>query len=348
MAIKRLKPIQDTFIVQTGTGASFGTDEILELGHCLRFDATGSSRIILEFMTNEVEALLGDHSLSRATLNLKFAHAENLPPVWGVDITEIDTEWTEGLGHVYDIPGSTNGASWYRPKGTEIEEYWEGGLKLDDEQNLIWKHEYFTGYEASKDIQLDVTEWVYNWILRESRALGFLIKLSNEKLAQDWLTRICYYSSETHTVYGPYLELSFDDSVIEGEPAVADPTNLYVEAKNLKGSYYIGERARIDLLSRPEYPRRTFTTSSIYRDAGELIPNARWGLRDEYTGEMFVPFNEFGTRCSYDSRGNYFILDTDLLEPERYYRLLIEVETENSRRIYDPKQTFRVTKHGEL
>ena len=52
MAVKRIKPIQDTFIVRTESGASFGGDEILELGTCYRPDASGCSRILLEFMTS--------------------------------------------------------------------------------------------------------------------------------------------------------------------------------------------------------------------------------------------------------------------------------------------------------
>ena len=112
MAVKRIKPIQDTFIVRTESGASFGGDEILELGTCYRPDASGCSRILLEFMTNEVEELLGNHSLIRATLNLKYAHSENLPPVYGVDVTEIEQEWTEGTGHVNDLPGDRSGANW--------------------------------------------------------------------------------------------------------------------------------------------------------------------------------------------------------------------------------------------
>ena len=362
MAIKRLKAIQDTFIVKNTSESSFGADEVLELGHCLREDAEGCSRILLEFMVNEVEALIGRNSLMRATLNLKYAHAENLPPVWGVDITELESEWAEGVGHVYDKPGNPNGASWYRPKGIEKEEYWDGGLLLDEASDIqedeiefpIWKHEYFTGYQADKDLCIDVTEWVYNWLTNpEAKGLGFLIKLTNEELADEMQTRICFYSSKTHTVYYPYLELVIDDhgddrEVPEGTP-VADPTNLYIGVKNLKESYYIGDKVRLDLTVRPEYPRRVYSTSSLYRDTDNLLPRrTRWGIRDEYTGEMVVGFGTDGTRCGYDERGNYITLDTDLLEPERYYRLLFEVDNGVSRKVYDSRGIFRVTRYGEI
>lgn len=354
MAIKRLKPIQDTFIVENDSQASFGADEILELGRCLRVGATGSSRILMEFMVNEVEALLGENSLIRATLNLKYATAENLPPVWGVDIAEISTEWAEGTGHVYDLPGNTSGASWFRPKGTDVEEYWCGGLQLDQEEELIWRHEYFTGYQANRDVCIDITEWVYNWLANPGdKGLGFLIKLTNEELAEKMGTRICFYSNETHTIFAPYIELIFDDfgddqTIPEGTP-VADPNNLVIGVKNLKESYYIGDKVRLDLLVRPEYPVRQFSTASLYRDTGAVLPEQTlWGIRDEYTGEMLVNFNEYGTRCGYDEKGNFMVLDTDLLEPERYYRLLFEFDNGEVRKIYDSKNIFRVTRYGEI
>lgn len=349
MAIKRLKPIQDTFIVENESNASFGSDEILELGRCRRFDATGCSRILMEFMGNEVEALLGGNNLVRATLNLKYACAENLTPVWGIDVTEIYNEWAEGQGHVYDIPGSTNGASWYRPKGMQIEEYWEGGLNPAIDEN-IWKHEYFTGYQANRDLCIDVTEWVYTWIYSGGDGLGFLLKLSNEELAEDFNTRICFYGANTHTIFSPYLELTYDDSCVDIEKDMEVPNldRIALDVSNLKESYYPGEKVRINITARPEFPIRRFSTKSLYADRKVYVPNILWGLRDEYTGEMIVHFDPFGTKCSFDFNGNYFVLDTDLLEPERYYRLLFSVENGNRRKVYDSKNIFRITKHGEI
>lgn len=353
MSIVRIRPVQDTFIVYNESNASFGADEILELGKSSRFDADGCARILVEFLVNEVEKVVEETGgvLSRATLNLKYAYAENLPPIWGIDCTEINSEWAEGVGHVNDLPGNTSGASWYHPKGICKEDLWIGGL-TGPEDDYVWKHNVFTGYQADRDICLDVTEWVYQWIEEEKRGLGFLLKIGNEELAEKQRTRICFYSSETHTIYYPYLELLIADEVRPDPETVtyADPDNLVINTKNLKESYYIGDRARIDLLVRPEYPVRRFSTSSLYRDSQDVLPEQTlWGIRDEYTGEMSVPFQPIGTQCSYDERGNYMILDTNLLEPERYYRLLFEVDNgEGKRRVYDSKNIFRVTRHGEL
>lgn len=372
MAVKRIKPIQDTFIVYTESGASFGGDEILELGTCYRPDAFGCSRILMEFMTNEVEELLGDHSLVRATLNLKYAYSENLPSVYGIDITEIEQSWTEGEGHINDIPGNRSGATWEESKpGTKWEV--EGGedtpghdphtviscsccdcgmqTEVDDDliDNSMVKHEYFTSYQKNKDLCIDVTEWVYNWILGQGQGLGFLIKMSNEQIMEDRKARLCFYSSETHTVNYPYLEITYDDSTrSEDAEEYEDVSTLVVQPRNLKDHYYTGEKVRVDLTVRPEFPTRTFTTSSIYRDQGKALPDGcLWGIRDEYTGEMWVPFTDLATKLSYDGT-NFFILDTDLLEPERYYRLLFELETENQRKVVGTQNIFRVTRYGEI
>lgn len=371
MAVKRIKPIQDTFIVRTESSASFGGDEILELGTCYRPDASGCSRILLEFMTNEVEALLGDHSLVRATLNLKYAYGENLPSVYGLEITEIEQPWTEGEGHVNDIPANQSGANWVdaRPghkwdveggediPGHDPHTHFScscgcGEMDIDDDliNNAMVKHEYFTSYQKNRDLCLDVTEWVYNWINGAGEGLGFLIKMTNEQIMEDRKARLCFYSSETHTINYPYLEIVYDDSVRpENVESYESVQGLVVEPRNLKEHYYTGENVRIDLTVRPEFPVRTFTTSSIYRDQGKALPDGcLWGIRDEYTGEMWVPFSDFGTKISYDSN-NYFILDTNLLEPERYYRLLFELEPEEGqRRVVDTSKTFRVTRYGEI
>lgn len=371
MAVKRIKPIQDTFIVKNLSGASFGADEILELGTCYRPGAEGCSRILMEFMTNEVEAMLGDHSLVRATLHIKYAYSENLPSVYGVEITEIEQPWTEGEGHVNDLPANTSGANWIdaRPnhpwsvEGGEDEPGHDphthiscscgcGEMDIDDDliDNSMVKVEYFTGYQKNRDLCLDVTEWVYNWILGQGEGLGFLIKMTNEQIMEDRKARLCFYSSETHTINYPYLEIVYDDSKRpDCVESYDDVSKLVVSPRNLKEHYYTGEKVRIDLTVRPEFPVRTFTTSSIYRDQGMALPEGcLWGLRDEYTGEMWVPFTDFGTTISYD-KNNYFVLDTDLLEPERYYRLLFELEKdEDRRRVYDTGRVFRVTRYGEI
>lgn len=355
MAIRRLKPIQDTFIVKSATldQASFGGDEILELGVCPNRPTEGCSRILLEFMTNEAEELLGENSLIKATLNLKYAYAENLPSVYGIDVTEIRQEWTEGDGHVNDLPGCTKGASWFKPKGASQPDMWEGGLEQGEEYEF--KHDYFTSYQESRDISIDVTEWVYQWFLCpcHHRGLGFLLKCSNEELMEERNARLCFYSSETHTTYAPYLELVFDDSVrdIQENTEEADVNNLYISTRNLKEHYYFGDKARIDLLVRPLYPKRVFTTASLYRNDSNLVlpSESFWAIRDEYTGEIHVPFNDWGTKISYDEKGNYMLLDTTLLKPERYYRLLFEVNGEDgSRKVFDSKNIFRITKYGEI
>lgn len=371
MAVRRIKPIQDTFIVNTETGASFGGDEILELGTCYRPDAFGCSRILMEFMTNEVIELLGDHSLVKAVLHIKYAYSENLPSVYGIDITEIEQEWTEGEGHVNDIPANTSGATWIDARPGHAWEI-EGGEDAPKEpsssvficpctsqsfeipevlDDATVKHEYFTSYQKNKDLNIDVTEWVYDWVTGGDQGLGFLIKMSNEQIMEDRKARLCFYSSETHTVNYPYLEIVYDDSVRPEEVDSykgKDLSSLVIKTRNLKEHYYPGEKARIDLLVRPEFPIRFFTTSSIYRDAGKALPeDTLWGIRDEYTGEMWVPFTDFGTKISYDTN-NYLILDTDLLEPERYYRLLFELEDDGQRRVIDNQNLFRITRYGEI
>ena len=66
---------------------------------------------------------------------------------------------------------------------------------------------------------------------------------------------------------------------------------------------------------------------------------------DAHSRDIVVPFDEEFTKISADSRGNYFKLNFDSLQPERYYKLLIKTKVSNTEQyVYDKNWVFKVVK----
>ena len=324
MALKRYIPIQDTFIV-SGSDNNYGADQILELGQTEQ--GPGVARILMQFPDLEIE------SGTRATLHLYIAGAYNLPGSFTIQAASLTQDWLGGIGRVGDL--DKDGATWNRT-GAGTTQWTVPGA--------ISGSEFVTQSIASRDlltaVNLDVTDLVTN---QSSLALKF----GDEDECLEYGSKISFYSKETHTIYRPYLELKWDDSIYETGSLVEcrDPFGTF--ANNLRNEYTVGDVARVDLAIKDPYAPRIWSTGSIYQPTCVLPSSSYWGIKDEYTNEMIVNFDPVATRISADGSGSFFILDTSNLEPERYYRLLVEVQQEKQTVVVDNKNIFRVGRNGK-
>ena len=273
--IIRVKPIKDAFTFGGLVKKNSGLDEILELGHSDLLGTEGSSRIFMSFSVkkpadwNEVE--------HRATLNLFEVRSENVPNPCEIEIYTFKSDWTEGLGHISDVPDTEKGLS----RRTEPE-----GLELLGKV-------VFTKADDCLDLKIDITRLIDE----QDSTINLMLKLADESIADSLGTRIMYYSSDTHTCSWPYIDLEYDDSVQNSE-------------------------------------------------LEEVPEGTTYGIVDEYTGEAVVSAeNNLGTIVSSDNSGSFIMLQTDMLEPERYYRLVFSLATRESCKhcLYeDVRRTFRV------
>ena len=103
---------------------------------------------------------------------------------------------------------------------------------------------------------------------------------------------------------------------------------------------------RFRITARPQYPARAFTTASVYLSNNALPSSSYWGLRDENTEEMVVDFNTDFTKISCDSNGSFFDVYMGGLQPERYYRILIKTELDNSTVVINNQNVFKVVRNG--
>lgn len=334
MAIFRLYPKQGTFITSedvSGVYPNAGQDPILTVGTHL--DSTGvlqKDRILLEFDQTEIQDVFQNKietSPFKATLNLGIAQATLVKPV-RVDVHNILSEWEEGAGRFDDRPITLTGADWKYRTSTGDEWTTLGGDYSSASVNSIVDGK-------SWNIQVDVTPLV------TSSVYGFLIKTEEDST----VNLISCYGDDTHTIYPPYLEFGWDDSIYTGslETLLED---VSIKIKNNRGKYTTSDIVKFDLSVRSKYPVRTFTTSSIYLTNYRLPENSFWGIKDEYSCEMVVPFGEY-TKISADEGGNYFIVNMSMLQPERYYRLMIRTDLgEEILTIGDRSNLIKVVRNG--
>lgn len=347
--IKRFLPNQDTFIFgaisndgtaitgSSGDTRCAGKDEILELGNC-GYSTPGNAlaaRMLIGIDSTKLQAALVNAPADgiKATLHYFLASSEGLPETYSVECYLISEQWDEGTVRSYDIVSNPNGATWkFRKPGQE----WSvpGGSLAEHFSTVTLKT-----VPVRQDLQIDVTEII------ALSSQGILLTLGSEKEMIDQGVGLKYFSLDTHTIYKPYLQVEWDDSTYDTELTTIPDTNFIVKT-NVKPEYRMGDIVPVQVSVVPLYPSRVFSTSSIYRNEYVLPEESYWGIKDEYTNEMVVDFSE-GTKISAGELGSYFRLDTGMFEPERFYRLLIQVQTREGDIVtLDNKEVFKVVRNG--
>lgn len=120
-----------------------------------------------------------------------------------------------------------------------------------------------------------------------------------------------------------------------------------VTVYNLKMTYKAGDIAKVNVFGRKEFPLKTFGKSTQQEQylVPEVLPTSSYyALKDNETGEIIMNFDSY-TRigCEYPE-GNYFLIDTTSLPPERYYRVLIRVDDSQSVYTFDTGKSFKITR----
>lgn len=389
MALKRILPDQDTFIVSASSDVSFGADEILELG-CTEY-GDSPARILLQFPVTYIEDNLKDKDY-KAILHLNLSEAEHLPSQVNLIASTVPQQWQEGVGRSGDL--GVLGATWeetgcldlqgtvikWNEPGAESTRVFDGnharvvsiryiinggtsdtartgsqisgggaqGWGTLNPEGVLQRYEqgsYVPGLGILSDLELDVTEITKAWT--EGLNTGLILQFENEVECVLFGSRISFYSKETHTIYRPYLELRWNEA--EYEPGdLTECKDLFgTFSNNLRKEYNVQDLARIDLSVKDRYAPRVWSTGSIYQIQHVLPETSYWGIKDEYTREMVIPFSSEYTRVSADASGSFFMLDVGNLEPERYYRLLLQVEKEGQKVVVDTRNIFRVNQNGQ-
>jgi len=319
-------------------------------------------------------------------LALRTAVVEEIPFEYKIYAYPLSSSWYNGTGRVGNRPTTTDGASWqYRTSkvvGTEwdippqiatyewdeISDTWaDADLLFGTNLSIYVTSSYCTNegggtwwnydglectqsfsYETS-DVYMNVTQIVRKWITGSGRIDndGMILMFDRAtETSNHSLSSLKFYSTDSNTIYVPRLHVIWDDSVFStGSLTPVDLSNTVIDVK-LKKYYSTRERVKIPVLAYKQFPNKSYATSSYFTQRYYLPTSSYYEIRDAHTDEIIVPFNYTGSKLSCDSNGNYFKFWMSSLQPERFYRVVVRVETEGGYSVsqFDGGYTFKVVR----
>jgi len=365
MAVYKIFASQDTSLYSKFPAMNAGLDEILEISVKNTSDqynslvpSTGSilvddlRRTIIKFSDIDLDKLKSYSTGSwKSHLKLYVANAENLSQDYTIEFHQMDQNWEMGTGKFADSPEVRNGACWYSPNPyVSAVNSWNNSQYYITPGGGSWNMNYATqsfNNQSSKDIDIDVTNIVTTWFDNSVANNGILIKHSSsiENDPNSYIV-LNYYSNDTHTIYPPTLDIRWDDSVyISGSLEETKDSYSVVTIANNTAIYNVNtEKYRFRINSRDMYPRRVFTTSSLYTTNKRLPQTSYWSLLDAKSNDIVIDYDTEYTKISCDGTSSYFDLYSNGLEPERYYKILIKSVLYSGEIVsYDNDYMFKVT-----
>ena len=379
-------PEKDTTIYSNPTRAilNTGIDEILTLqdeesNTDLNYYP---SRILIQFKQSEINDVINNTVTGgsfSASLNLYQTEHRELSINQNLEVFPISGSWNNGTGRYDNIPTISDGCSWlYRDPSPDA--------ISNDPLGTKWRTSSFgdgitgsfiaaspgggnwytgSGFEVTRtygygddlDLSFDLTNPVLKHISNSLYSNtypngiennGFLIKRadSQEHTAIDD-GELNFFSVDTHTIFPPYLDISWDDSIYDTDSAVDSKIiktgETYVTLRNNKEKFRTSEEYKFRLNVRELYPTRKFVTSSNFLDVKYFTSKSYYSLVDYTTEETLIPFGE-ESKLSADAEGMHFKIYMNGLQEERYYKLLFKHENNDGIQIYDDNHYFKVIK----
>ena len=347
MAVYKIFPEKDAFILSNYPAQNTGRDEVLEVSNINGINQLSSAagdlpavrRALVQFNTTDINNVvtnkIGDASF-QSNLNLYLANAVNLPLDYNIEAYAVTQSWDMGTGRVSNSPKTTDGVSWsWRQESGSGAWATEGGDWLTTTSGS----QTFT-YTSNKDISMDVTPIVQLWNSASIDNNGFIVKLDDNIEFSASYVETNFFSVDTHTIYPPELEFKWDDSTYSTTLSALTSSDFVLKVTNLKSEFEDTSVYKFKLKARDTYPTRAFQTSSVYLDAKALPTSSYWGLKDIKTGEMVVDFDTTYTKISADNDSNYFTVYMDGLQPERYYQVVVKTEVEGETLVIEDKTNY--------
>lgn len=362
MAVLKIFPKKSATLYSYYPSKNTGIDEILDISlYDNQIDNRGDvSRAVIKFDTTDINDAftnyIGTSSYS-ASLKLYLATAEEIPLEYTLLCYPISGAWDMGTGRSSTIPSSSNGVSWVNRLNTNVTVNWltssfsanvtASFLSSSGGGNWFYNHEStqsFT-YSTVKDINFDITSAIRAIRTGSFTNEGFIIKHSSSLEFQTGsVFELKYFAGPTHTIYPPCLELKWNDfNYITGSGSVISNDRIVVTIANNKEIYSEDSIEKFRIHVRDRFPARSFQTSSVYLTNKFLTSSSYWGLKDVDSNEMVVDFDENFTKICADSTSNYFNVYMNGLQQERWYKILIKTNINNSQLILDNDYLFKIS-----
>ena len=360
MAVYKIFPDRDATLYSAYPNMNTGDDPILEVSNLN--PATQNSprvaRALIDFHQMEIVNII-DQKISGSNydvfLKAYIAEASGLNQKQNLEVRLITGSWENGSGRYDDKPQSTNGVSWNWMDYSGSQAWGEAG---GDPADTSLEGQFTQSFDSRniRDIEISVKELIDvmrnegdNVFLGELLDTGkdtFMIKLSGSaefKSGSEHQPQIKFFSVDTNTIYPPQLEFRWDDFKYEtGSLDEIDTSDIFLSIDNNPGTFYSESVNRFRVNVRPEYPVRTFKTSSVHTTNHYLPTSSYYAIKDLDTNEYVVDFDKSYTKISCDSKGNYFDVYMNGLQPERYYKILLQTTISGSTIVKDEDYIFKV------
>ena len=357
-----------------------GIDEILSIQSRLS-NLDGNhfpSRALIQFKQSEIDDVINNIVNNNITASLQLYQTEHkeLSVDQHFEVFPLAESWVNGTGRSGNEPATTDGCSWlYRdespnsikndPQATSwITSSFPSGITASFSSSAKGGGAWYFGdgflvtrsysYNDELDVSFDVTSPV---IKHYSQSFfnssyptgiinnGFIIKRSgSQEFTQINEGELNFFSMDTHTIFPPFLDISWDDSTYSAtEDKIKKTGECYVTLRNNKEKYKTIEEPTFRLNVRELYPTRKFVTSSNFLDVNYFTSKSFYSLVDYATEETIIPFGPT-SKLSADSEGMFFKLYMNGLQEERYYKLLFKHENDDGIRVYDENYYFKIVK----
>ena len=208
------------------------------------------------------------------------------------------------------------------------------------------KHYYQSFTKYTDDLNVEVTDYVNEWLDGTRTNNGFIIKKSKtDEQSTTKFGSIKFFSSDTNTIYPPVLEVRWDDTTfVTGSLEALDTDDMIVYVKNLGTEYKESSKGKIRVYGRERFPARTFSSTSNYTLVKYLPTTTYYSVVDAETEQVIIPFDTNYTKVSCDSEGNYFNFWFNGLQPERYYKFCFRVDQNGTTKYFDDNFYFKVVR----
>jgi hypothetical protein len=317
---------KDATIYERFPTKNTGLDEILEIGKVIDtvdtpvMYASASAYALVSF---DIAATNEFPTSSQYYLRLFLANAKDVNRYQTLEVYPISSSWIEGSGYFYQEPTNVS-------------------------DGIIWDDvTYYTTPSSStqiaeypiKDIRINITNIVTAAQLTSSAWNGLVIKYpSADETSSLNRGNIKVFSSNTHTIYNPLVEVVYlSQQFITGSLKPIPGSNISITPKNLKQSYTRGEIDKVYLVVRDPYPNKRFDAAQRYRNVYYLPQTTYYRLVDQASGVKIHDFDQYSA-INCDASGSYILLDTTGLDVNRFYNL--ELKIIDNELVYYPEFTY--------
>ncbi len=340
---KILTASKDTTIYQAYPTINAGLDEIIEVGKIIdttvneAYDS-GSARILIDF---DLPTTASVSSGSNFFLNLRLANTSAVKRNQKIIIYKVSGSWEEGSGVFYqNIKNSNDGATW---RQSESHVSWSnaGGdfLTTQTSQSIT-----LSSYPL-QDIRIDVTQLLQPIVSQSLQSTFYGLALQfpvSDELDNENEGNVKIFSTQTHTIYQPTLEIVWDNQTFSTGSLQAIPSlNVKVVPSNLRQNYAQGDVDRLNLVVRDQFPLKSFDSTLRYKNKYYLPQTSYYSIVDTQSNTIVVPFDEFN-KINTDTVGSYIILDTTPLYKGRFYTIKIKIVSNDYSRVVDTDTLFKI------